>query len=53
MILGKLGYIPDDNTTPELKAYNLKIKVIKITEHRIDKVMVSVIETTDTENTEE
>lgn len=53
MILGELGYIPDDNTTPELEAYNLKIKVTRITEHRIDKVMVSVIESTDTENTEE
>lgn len=50
MILGELGYIPDDNTTPELEAYNLKIKVTRITEHRIDKVMVSIIETENTEN---
>lgn len=44
MILGELGYIPDDNTTPQLEAYNLKIKIVQISDHRIDSMLVSVIE---------
>ncbi|MDO5389086.1 MAG: hemolysin family protein [Clostridia bacterium] len=45
MILGELGYIPEDNSTPELESYNLKIKVIKISDHRIETVIASVIDT--------
>lgn len=47
MILGELGYIPNDNTTPELETYNLKIKILEITDHRIETVLVSVTDNND------
>ncbi len=53
LILGELGYIPEDNTTPELETHNIKIKVTKITEHRIDSLVASVIETEEESDEEE
>lgn len=50
MILGELGTIPDDGTTPSLEAYNLAIKVLKIEDHRIEAAKVAKI-VSETENT--
>ncbi len=44
MILGELGEIPEDGTTPELEAYGLQIKVTKICDHRIESAKVAVLE---------
>ncbi len=44
MILGELGAIPDDGSTPSLEAYGLSIKVLKIEDHRIEKAVVTKIE---------
>ena len=41
MILSELGEIPEDGSTVELEAYGLKIKVTKISEHRIDEAIVT------------
>lgn len=43
MILGELGTIPDDGTTPSLEAYGLTIKVLKIEDHRIESARVGII----------
>ncbi len=43
MILGELGTIPEDGTTPSLEAYGLSIKVLKIEDHRIEIVKVAKI----------
>lgn len=43
MILGELGTIPEDGTTPSLEAYNLSIKVLKIEDHRIEVAKVAKI----------
>ncbi|MBQ8636935.1 MAG: HlyC/CorC family transporter [Clostridia bacterium] len=43
MILGELGTIPDDGTTPSIEAYNLSIKVLKIEDHRIEAAKVAKI----------
>lgn len=52
MILGELGTIPDDGSTPSLEAYNLSIKVLKIEDHRIESAKVAKI-IPDTDNTNE
>ncbi len=44
LILSELGEIPDDGATPEIEAYNLKIKVTKIRDHRIESARVTVLE---------
>lgn len=44
MILGELGTIPEDGTTPELEAYGLAIRVLKIEDHRIEEAKVSVLD---------
>lgn len=44
MILGELGTIPEDGSTPEIEAYGLSIKVTKIEDHRIESAKVSVID---------
>ncbi len=44
MILGELGTIPEDGTTPELEAYGLAIRVLRIEDHRIEEAKVSVID---------
>ena len=51
MILGELGTIPEDGTTPELEAYGLAIKVLKIEDHRIEESKVTIINP-EPENTE-
>lgn len=43
MILGELGTIPEDGTTPELEAYGLAIRVTKIEDHRIEEAKVTII----------
>ncbi len=44
MILGLLGSIPEDGTTPELEAYGLQMRVLNIEDHRIERVHVCRIE---------
>ncbi len=44
MILGELGSIPEDGTTPELEAYNLQIRVTRIEDHRIEEALVCVVD---------
>ncbi|MDD6735236.1 MAG: hemolysin family protein, partial [Clostridiales bacterium] len=44
MILGELGEVPEDGTTPELEAYGLQIKVTEIRDHRIESALVTVLE---------
>ena len=44
LILSELGEIPEDNTHPEIEAYGLKIKVLKILDHRIESAKVTVLE---------
>ena len=41
MILSELGEIPEDGSIVELDAHGLKIKVTKISEHRIDEAIVT------------
>ena len=41
MILSELGEIPENGSTVELDAHGLKIKVTKISEHRIDEAIVT------------
>lgn len=53
MILGELGEIPDDGTTPSLEAYGLSIKVLKIEDHRIEKALVAKLDTFPSETEEE
>lgn len=43
MILGELGTIPDDGSTPTIEAHNLSIKVLKIEDHRIESAKVAKI----------
>lgn len=50
MILGELGTIPEDGSTPEIEAYGLSIKVTKIEDHRIEEAKVSKIEPVITED---
>jgi len=47
MILGELGSIPEDGSTPELEAYGLQIRVTRIEDHRIEEVMACVIDKND------
>ena len=35
-VFGLLGSIPEDGSTPELEAYGVKIKVVKIQDHRLE-----------------
>ena len=42
--MGELGTIPEDGTTPELEAYGLAIRVLRIEDHRIEEAKVSVID---------
>lgn len=44
MILGELGTVPEDGTTPEIEAYGLAIRVVRIEDHRIEEAKVSVID---------
>ena len=44
LILKELGEIPDDGATPEIEVYGLKIKVTKISDHRIESARVTVLE---------
>lgn len=39
-VFGRLGYIPDDGSTPELDEYGLHIKVSKIVDHQLEKAIV-------------
>lgn len=52
MILGELGAIPDDGSTPTLEAYGLSIKVLSIVDHRIEKTIVAKIDPCDEPNPE-
>ena len=47
MILGELGSIPEDGSTPELEAYGLQIRVTRIEDHRIEEAMACVIDKND------
>jgi len=40
LVFGRLGYIPDDGSTPELDEYGLHIKVSKIVDHQLEKAIV-------------
>jgi putative hemolysin len=40
LVFGMLGYVPEDGSTPELEAYDLSIKIIKIKDHQIEKAIV-------------
>jgi putative hemolysin len=39
-VFGMLGYVPEDGSTPELEAYDLNIKILRITDHQIEKAVV-------------
>ncbi len=39
-VFGRLGYIPEDGSTPELDEYGLHIKVSKIEDHQLEKAIV-------------
>ena len=43
MVFGVLGSIPDDGVQFELDAYGLRIKVVEIEDHRIEKALVRII----------
>ena len=43
LILNELGTVPGDGETPELQIGNMKIRVTKIAEHRIDETVVTLI----------
>lgn len=43
MVFGVLGSIPDDGVQFELDAYGLRIKVVEIEDHRIEKALVRLI----------
>jgi putative hemolysin len=40
LVFGMLGYVPEDGSTPELEAFDLSIKIIKIKDHQIEKAIV-------------
>lgn len=44
MILGELGSIPEDGSSPELEAYGLQIRVVRIEDHRIEEALVCILE---------
>lgn len=43
MVFGVLGSIPDDGVQFELDAYGLRIKVVEIEDHRIEKALVKIL----------
>ena len=43
MVFGVLGSIPDDGVQFELDAYGLRIKVVGIEDHRIEKALVKIL----------
>lgn len=42
LVFGLLGYVPDDGSTPELKAFGLDIKVTEVKEHQLEKAVVAL-----------
>lgn len=44
MILGELGTIPEDGSTPELETHGLAVRVTKIEDHRIEEAKVTIID---------
>lgn len=43
LVFGLLGSVPEDGSTPELEQFGLAIKITKITDHRLEKAVVSLI----------
>lgn len=43
-VFGRLGYIPDDGSTPELEEFGLHIKVTEIKEHQLEKAVVCLLQ---------
>ena len=42
LVFGLLGSVPEDGSTPELEQFGLVIKVTKISDHRLEKAVVSL-----------
>lgn len=43
-VFGRLGYIPDDGSTPELEEFGLHIKITEIKEHQLEKAIVCLLQ---------
>lgn len=43
-VFGRLGYIPDDGSNPELEEFGLHIKVTEIKEHQLEKAVVCLLQ---------
>ncbi|MDR2619005.1 MAG: hemolysin family protein [Treponema sp.] len=41
-VFSLLGQVPEDGSRPELEAYGLKIKVLDVAEHRLERALVSI-----------
>ena len=43
LVFGLLGSVPQDGSTPELRAYGMQIKVTEIREHRLENATVTLM----------
>lgn len=53
MVFALLGTVPPDGSTPELEEYGLVIKVNEITDHRLERATVCVVEPNTDKNNQE
>ena len=51
-LVDKLGELPEEGTTPVVRAYGYEFKVTKISEHRIDEIEARKLPESETDNTE-